>query len=157
MKSEIYKCSQMTEAEARSVCDWKYEGEYAVYNFPSWEEICRMGWTLTDEKKRQGAYYSVYEGAEMTGFFHIMPRVGRTELGVGMKPEHCGRHKGKLFVETAVQMVEKRYPGMPIVLLVKAVNTRAIRCYESCGFKITEPFFESSYYVPGEMVVMRKH
>lgn len=153
---ELYTCSQMNEAEARSACEWKYEGEYAVYNFPTWEEVCQRGWSLADAKKRKGAYYSVYDGKEMIGFFHIMPRIGRVELGIGMKPERCGRHQGKGFVETAVQMVEKRYPDMPVVLLVKAVNKRAIRCYESCGFQITEPFFESSYYVPGEMVVMRK-
>ena len=29
----------LTEADKREICDWKYEGEYELYNLPSYEEM----------------------------------------------------------------------------------------------------------------------
>ena len=29
----------LTEADKREICDWKYEGDYALYNLPSYEEM----------------------------------------------------------------------------------------------------------------------
>ena len=31
----------LTGEEKREICGWRYPGEYAVYNLPSWEEMTR--------------------------------------------------------------------------------------------------------------------
>ena len=30
---------RMTEEDKRKICAWKYPGEYAIYNLPSYEEM----------------------------------------------------------------------------------------------------------------------
>ena len=33
-----YTIRTLTEDDAKEICLWKYDGEYAVYNMPKWEE-----------------------------------------------------------------------------------------------------------------------
>lgn len=146
----------MSEEDAKAVCEWKYENEYAVYNFSPWEEVCKAGWDLSNAEKRDKSYVAVYKDNELFGFYNIMYREDHIELGVGMKPEMCGKHYGKTFMNLAIQTTEKRYPNMPIVLLVRPFNKRAIRLYENCGFKIVGQYYESTFITPGEMLIMRK-
>lgn len=54
----------------------------------------------------------------------------------------------------ALGKIEELYPGLPVKLTVRPFNKRAIKCYESVGFKIVEKYYESTYLVPGEMYIM---
>lgn len=144
----------ITERDAIEICGWKYDGIYAVYNFSSYETCKERGWDIADEKKRRKTYVSVYDEGELFGFYNIMDREDRVELGVGMKPDRCGHHFGKAFMSLAVKTVNERYPGRKIVLKVRTFNTRAVKCYESCGFHVTGRYKEDAMYVPGEMFIM---
>ena len=94
----LYAVGTLTDEEAREAVAWRYDGEYAVYNFPSWDECAARGWSITDAVKRENAYFSVRYAGEFLGFFHIMDRASHVELGVGMKPELCGQGRGRMLM-----------------------------------------------------------
>lgn len=150
-----YEVSQLTEIQAKEICNWRYSDIYSVYNFPSWEECKQRKWSLTDETKRQNAYFGVSLDGTFMAFFHIMDKGDHIELGVGMKPEYCGQHNGRMLMELALAKIETLHYGKPVQLQVRTFNSRAIRCYENVGFKILEEFQESDNYAAGPMYRMQ--
>lgn len=146
----------ITKEDAIEICNWQYDGIYSVYNFASYEKCKERGWNIADDEKRGQAYVAVYDEGKLFGFFNIMDREDRVELGVGMRPDQCGKHFGKDFVSLAVETVNQRYPQKKIVLKVRSFNKRAVKCYESCGFKVTGRYEEKTFYVPGEMLIMER-
>jgi ribosomal protein S18 acetylase RimI-like enzyme len=59
------------------------------------------------------------------------------EVGIAVLTEHQGRGLGQILMEALVQLaVEQRYPGLS--LSVEDDNHRAVRLYESLGFKRVE-------------------
>lgn len=150
----LFEVRQMTEKEAREVCTWKYPAEFAEYDLPTWEECCAKGWALTDAEKRENSYFSVFYEGRLFGFFHIMDREDHIELGVGMHPEQCGKHLGKIFMELALAKIEVLHYGLPVLLSVRIFNQRAIRCYRSVGFEIIKQYVENSHHAAGEMYLM---
>ena len=90
----------------------------------------------------------------ITGFINIMKRADRVELGLGIKPEFCGRHLGHDFVLLAVDEAKRAYPGESIVLKVRPFNKRAIKCYLNSGFELTETYYETKAHIAGEMCLM---
>ena len=153
----IYEVSDLTEQEAKEICHWRYDGEYAIYNLPKWDECVKQGWALTSEEKRKGAYFSVNRDGEFLGYFHIMDRGNYVELGVGIKPKLCGNHNGNNLMNLALAKIEHLYGHILVKLTVRPFNKRAIKCYENVGFVITDTYYEDSYIVPGEMHVMQLH
>ena len=144
----------ITREDAAEICSWKYEGEYSVYNYSSFEVCQERGWDIADDDKRSRSYVAVYDNGELYGFFNIMEGKDCVELGVGTKPEMCGKHRGMEFMSLAVKTVKERHPGKKIILKVRPFNKRAIKCYESCGFTITGQYYEDTFLVPGEMLIM---
>ncbi|MDD6215160.1 MAG: hypothetical protein PUB28_00160 [Roseburia sp.] len=51
--AELFTVVPFEEADAKELCDWKYQGEYAVYNYPGWEECLDKGIGFTDENIRK--------------------------------------------------------------------------------------------------------
>ncbi|MCQ2411860.1 MAG: GNAT family N-acetyltransferase [Sphaerochaetaceae bacterium] len=132
----LYQVSHLTEKEAKEVCSWRYSDIYSVYNYPSWEECMRLGWSITNETKRQQEFFAVTCEGQFLALFRIMDRGDHVELGVGMKPEYCGQGNGRMLTELALAKIEELYGQIPVQLLVRTFNTRAIACYEKVGFEI---------------------
>ena len=152
--NDLFVVSNLSEAEAKNICDWKYEGEYSVYNFPTWDEIVARDWSIANENKRRGAYFSVKLNGEFIGFFHIMNRTDHIELGVGMRPDMCGKHYGVAFMRAALQKTADEFPCLPIRLQVLPFNKRAIKCYENVGFVKNGTFICRKVNPPETMISM---
>lgn len=153
----LYEVTDVSDEMAREIVEWKYEGDYAVYNMPPWEECVKLNWTLVSEERRKNQYFAVLKNGEFLGFFHIMERVDMVELGVGIKPELCGQHNGGMLMELALAKIEEKYQSVLVQLKVRPFNTRAIKCYENVGFKKIMTYFEDKFIEPGEMLIMHKH
>lgn len=151
----LYSVGTLTDEEAREAVAWRYGGEYAVYNFPDWAECAARGWSITDAAKRENAYFSVRYAGEFLGFFHIMDRLGRVELGVGIKPELCGQGHGYALMKSALETIRQTRGHAPVQLSVRTFNARAVRCYEHAGFAITDKRYEDLGTAPGEMYIMQ--
>ncbi|MEF9991448.1 MAG: hypothetical protein RSD22_09350 [Romboutsia sp.] len=55
---------KFTEEHAIEVTNWKYEGEYSIYNLPSWDEVLKNKFSFIIEDKK----------AEMTSVVKLNPK-----------------------------------------------------------------------------------
>lgn len=94
----------------------------------------------------------VYESAGTpVGMFKLQPMKHRNSHiiylgGVAIDPDHFGEGHGKNMITAAVKLAKSRgYRRME--LTVATENTRAIRVYESVGFKFEGVLIDYSYLV----------
>ena len=77
--------------------DWHYEASYDFYDMKNdledYEEI-------VSPEARGDRYYQVMREGKLYGFFCLEQKGERNlELGLGMKPEHCGKGQGAGFLQ----------------------------------------------------------
>ena len=128
----------MTEDEKYVIADWRYSGDYALYNTRPYEE---------DRKKGVGFAhpgfigFSFYDRDALIGFTCLYEEDREIMIGIGVAPEYCGCGYGREMLETTCGLSETMFPGKPLYLEVRTWNARAVRCYEKAGFVIDgEPF-----------------
>lgn len=126
----------LTEAMAKEICSWRYEGAYSVYNFSDWEEVVRNGWNLSVKEEREREFIGICKDGELFAYGRIHLENGVSILGVAMKPSLCGQGHGKDIMKLLIDESKVRYPGAGIGLEVRIFNQRAIKCYERIGFEI---------------------
>lgn len=130
-----YVVGALTEAMAKEICTWKYEGAYSVYNFSDWEEVVKSGWGLSIKEEREREFIGICKDNELIAYGRIHVENGISILGVALKPSLCGYGYGKDIMKLLIDESQLRYPNTKIALEVRVFNQRAIRCYESIGFK----------------------
>ena len=139
-----------TEEEKYLICNWRYEGEYAVYNTPPYNEQRRARRGFADPKN---CFYSFYDGETLVGYMNLVEEADGVFFGTGVNPARCNQGYGQEIGRTALAVSRERYPGKPVYLEVRTWNRRAIRCYEKAGFRIdgapvarTTPIGEGMFY-----------
>ena len=157
VRYSLYEVTDLTDDLAHEIVGWKYEGDWAVYNMPTWEECEAAGLSIASAEKRHNRYYAVRKSGELLGFFRIMERNELVELGVGIKPELCGQHHGGMLLALAMAKIEEKYGNVTVQLKVRPFNTRAVKCYGKAGFKTVGTCYEDRSAVPGEMLIMQKN
>ncbi|WP_094096312.1 GNAT family N-acetyltransferase [Paenibacillus physcomitrellae] len=131
----------MEELHGAEICTWTYEPPYNIYGWLPWEQMKGLEVEFGDPAIRGQQYVSVLDDSgELCGFAQLFPIEGVTRLGIGMKPELCGRGRGPAFVAAIVQEALRRKPENEIDLEVLTWNTRAIRAYQKAGFTITDMY-----------------
>lgn len=142
----------LTEADKKRICSWHYEGDYALYNLSSCEEMKakQQGFFRPDRAKN---YYGFLEGELLLGYVNILEEEREVFIGIGVNPAHCGQHYGRRILEEAYTLSKSLYPGKPLYLEVRSWNQRAIRCYEHAGFcidgepyELTTPIGRGTFY-----------
>lgn len=122
-----------TEEEKDMICGWKYDGDYAVYNIPPYEEQIRMHRGFANPKNN---FYSFSDGDCLVGYINLKEEETAVFFGIGVHPAFCNQGYGQLITEKARELSHQLYPGKPICLEVRTWNMRAVRCYEKAGFHI---------------------
>jgi RimJ/RimL family protein N-acetyltransferase len=135
----------MDEADARARLEWRYEGEYAVYNAGADEDD-----DPSELLDRRSPYYAVRnERGELVGFFcfgtsaAIMgkaePGVYREDrsvlIGLGLRPDLTGKGLGLAFVNAGLAFGTEQFAPSAFGLYVMTFNQRAMRVYERAGFQ----------------------
>ena len=129
----------MKDEYARQIINWKYEDEYAVYNLPSFEECIDKNYRIVRETEKKN--YIVYVlDSEVIFFSSVRLKDNKIYLGVGLKPDYCGKGYSTYFLEDIIKSIKKKYPNTIINLDVRTWNKRAIKSYEKVGFKIVDTF-----------------
>lgn len=135
MQKITLEIHHLTESEKRDICSWRYEGEYAVYNLPAYE--------VMEEKQiafmnpgRETDYLAYYHNDTFIGYTNIREKEKGVFVGIGVKPDMCSKGYGQRILKEVYIISQKRYPGKPLYLEVRAWNERAIRCYQKSGFEI---------------------
>ena len=129
------KIEPLSQSNAEEIANhWHYEGIYAFYDMQAdpedYEEI------LSPEA-RGDHYYQVLKNDELYGFFCLFPvDKDKQELGLGMKPEYCGKGQGKEFLQIILRFIEENLSAKILTLSVADFNQRAQRLYLNCGFNV---------------------
>lgn len=146
----------LTENDKKEICSWKYDGEYAIYNLPSYEEIkgSRTGFMNPEKEKNYRAF--LIDG-QVVGYINLMKKETEVFIGIGVHPKFCGKGYGKVILTEACNIAEEIYPNKPLYLEVRAWNKRAIKCYKSVGFVINgEAYKKITPIGEGEFYKMSK-
>lgn len=131
----------MGEAEAKAICQWRYEGIYAVYNLPPWPEAVQRHDGITDASTRAAEFYAIYHQEELAAWYRLRRQGNIGVLGLGTRPDLCCQGKGRVIVNSICEHVSACTDICEIKLEVRTMNQRAIRCYQQCGFTIIgEPY-----------------
>lgn len=134
----------MTEQDAQAVTEWRYPPPYDIYRWPDWEEMLRDDREFTDPAVREAQYLSVRDeddaDAPLLGYVQLFALDRAIRIGIGLRPDACGRGLGTSIVKLAVEEAARRMPGAEIDLEVEHWNKRAIRAYERAGFAIADVY-----------------
>lgn len=131
----------LTEEHGKAICTWVYDPPYAIYNWPSWEQMANDEYEFADPHLQQNQYgAAVDEHLALSGFAQFFPIVGVTRLGLGLRPDLCSKGIGSLYVRLLVQEAKRRSPQNEIDLEVLTWNERAIKTYQYSGFGITDTY-----------------
>ena len=145
---------KFTEELAKEITTWKYEGDYSIYNLPSWDEIINKQISLCKKEKRENFIGYADSKNNLVGFVNLLDEGQSVFFGIGIKPEYCGIGIGKQIISMALDECKRRYPSKPIILEVRSWNKRAIRCYESQGFRVIDSIVQETYLGTGEFFIM---
>lgn len=146
---------KLSQSNALAIAnEWKYDGIYSFYDMiedlEDYEEF-------TDENLRnKNEHYQAIANGELVGFFCVVQEDSVIEIGLGLKPDACGKGVGKGFVEQIVSFIHTNYQYQKLVMNVAVFNQRAIKVYHSCGFhdvKVIKQRSNGSIY---EFLVMEK-
>lgn len=133
----------MEEVDARAIMTWRYEGQYAIYNWEDEDDPAVM-------LDRRSPHYAVRdEHGELVGFFaygssayvwnsgepHLFSEQNTITIGLGMRPDLTGRGLGLAFTLAGLDFAREHFQPDYFRLYVLAFNKRAIRVYEHAGFE----------------------
>lgn len=138
MKNLVYR--NLANEDKRQICAWKYDGEYDIYNLPAYEEmqVRQIGFM---NPKMEKNFYAFWDENVLVGFVNILEKEKAVFIGIGVKPDLCGKHYGQKMLMITYEISKGLYPKKPLYLEVRAWNMRAIKCYEKAGFQIVgEPY-----------------
>ena len=87
MNELVYR--NLSEDEKRQICAWKYDGEYDLYNLPSYEEmqVRQIGFMNPQREKN---YYGFWDESILVGFVNILEEKEEIFIGIGVNPELQG-------------------------------------------------------------------
>lgn len=130
----------LSEKDKQQICAWKYDGDYAIYNLDSYEEMQTQHIGFANPKTEKN-YYAFFDNDILVGFVNILEEPSEVSIGIGVAPALCGKHYGQKILLETYQLSKSLYPDKPLYLEVRTWNKRAITCYEHAGFQIEgEPY-----------------
>ena len=145
MKTEL-SYHPIREDEKQAICEWVYDGEYSIYNLPSYEEMKEKNMGFANPQKEKN-FYTYFDNDTLVGFTNILEEETEVFIGIGVNPDFCSKGYGQKILEIAPQICAQKYPGKPLYLEVRTWNERAIRCYQKAGFVIDGDVIEQETYI----------
>lgn len=138
----MYRIKEMSLNEAKEYLHWHYEKPYEFYNTPKEYYEESLNEIFSSEEK----FYAVYKNDVYFGIFSFREEDNKLELGLGIKPEECGKGYGEEFVLAGIKFIREtlNFPGK-IWLRVKDSNERALKVYEKTHFKKVDEKLALSY------------
>jgi ribosomal-protein-alanine N-acetyltransferase len=140
-----YSLMPMNETHAIDIAAWRYPAPFERYNHKPWAEQKAEGRELADPAVRSQQYRSILQEGQLYGYVQWFPLAAEdgpdiVRLGLGVRPDACGRGCGASFVAFVARETASRHPRRRIDLEVAADNPRAIRAYERAGFQVVDAY-----------------
>lgn len=135
-----YIVQSMNIEIASKIVKWVYEDPYSIYNFYDTREAI-------EELVNQN-YHAVFESNNLIGYFcfgysariptedDVAYSIEALDIGLGMKPEICGKGLGYDFLKAGLTFAKENFIGekQVIRLTVAEFNQRAVNLYGKAGF-----------------------
>lgn len=140
MEFKKIKKDYMKSEYAKQITEWKYNNEYSVYNLPSYEECVNEKYRITLEDEKNN--YKVYILNNEVVFYYNIKKIydDRICIGVGLKPEYCGKGLGAYFLNDCIKEIKNKFTNPILFVRVRSWNKRAIKAYEKVGFNILRSY-----------------
>ncbi|WIV11044.1 GNAT family N-acetyltransferase [Proteiniborus sp. MB09-C3] len=142
---ENYILTELSEDYAKEICNWRYEGEYSIYDLPEWDTVVKSGFGLSIEEKRRLEFIAILLNNELVSYGRISLNADKAYIGVGLKPSFCGKGYGKSIMRLLIEECKKRFPNDTMALEVRSFNKRAVNCYRNVGFRIKDKYMKRVY------------
>ena len=134
----------LSEADARSILEWRYDPPYDWYNPPPLSDkavanLIDPQWQFHSIKAANKliAYASFGNDGRVTGGDYSDPAM---DIGLGLAPTLTGRGLGAIVLQAILEFAQTSFQNPAARLTVARFNQRAIRLYERAGFKPTQEF-----------------
>ena len=134
----------LSEADARSILEWRYNPPYDWYNPPplSDEAIANLidpQWQFHSIKAGDAsvAYASFGNDGRVIGGDYSDPAI---DIGLGLAPALTGRGLGAIVLQAILDFAQTTFQSPAARLTVARFNQRAIRLYDRVGFELTQEF-----------------
>lgn len=149
----------MRQRHLYEIHSWRYEGEYAFYNWPESPEppvrpdafaegICLAA---LDADGRVAGHFHFGEDARIPTAENYDYVPGYADIGLGLRPDLCGRGYGSAFVQLGLDYARAQLYAQRFRLSVAAFNRRAIKTYQRCGFdivaQVTNAYFKNQFFI----------
>lgn len=150
---ESLAISPMTAEFARAVSQWTYDGVYSFYSHSGEPEGLLDGTRVacTDTAGALVGYFSFGTGAQIPTVEEQVYEDGYLDLGLGLRPDLCGKGLGLRFLNRGLDYAEETYHTNRFRLSVAAFNERAVKVYERAGFQtvqeVTNAYFQNRFLV----------
>lgn len=134
---------KMTKEYANKISLWQYDGEYAVYSFAQNDEtiddLCNGDYyAFVDNNKEISGYLCSGKSAQVPLVEANRYSENLTDIGIGMRPDLCGKGNGRNFFKEAVTFIKGENSITGFRLTVAVFNKRAIHLYEKLNFRCRE-------------------
>lgn len=151
----IFEFQKLSQSNAMAIADgWKYDGIYSFYDMTAdpedYEEF------VDEELRNKNDHYQAIANDELAGFFCVIREGPDIEIGLGLRPDLCGKGAGKGFVDQIVDFIDANYQYDRLVMHVAAFNQRAVKAYRSCGFEAAGTIEQNSNGGVYEFLVMER-
>jgi [ribosomal protein S18]-alanine N-acetyltransferase len=151
----------LTEADARAIVGWRYDGPYAVYNVEPGAAEAAVA-TLLD---LANAYFAAVEpGGALVGYCCFGPDarvpggdydgIDALDVGLGLRPDLTGGGRGFAFFCAALAFGRARFAPVRFRLTVAAFNLRAQLVYARAGFRVVARFRRAGDPAAPEFLIM---
>ena len=144
----------MTEEYARAISLWIYDDKYSFYDHNE---------SIIAEYMDGTHFACINADEELIGYFCFGTdaRIPTKEsdvynedildIGLGLRPDLCGKGHGLLFLNSGLSYAHKRYGTNQFRLSVAAFNERAIKVYRKAGFfekhEVTNSHFKNKFII----------
>ncbi|MEL5898827.1 GNAT family N-acetyltransferase [Clostridium sporogenes] len=135
----------MCEDYAKEICGWKYDEEYSIYNLSDWNVVVENDWDLAIKERRESDFIAILLENQLIAYGRITKVKEKVFIGIGLKPSLCGKGFGKNVMKLLIRECNNKFPECLVALEVRSFNKRAIRCYESIGFKIKNKYIKDTF------------
>lgn len=101
----------ISEIEAKEISLWKYLGEHSVYNYPSWETMCKQNWAITIDNVRAIEYFGLYNTLNiLIGNFRLHNTGEFILVSLALNPSLCGKGLGNELMNAIKNQSKIKYP-----------------------------------------------
>lgn len=137
-----YSIEAMSKNYAVDISSWSYEEPYHIYNGNRSEEFILelldgSYFVALNEKDEAVGFYCFGTSAQVPigNQYGVYNDTSPIDIGLGMRPNLCGKGKGYNFLLKGIEFAEERFSTKKFRLSVASFNKRAIRLYERIGFR----------------------